>query len=400
MKWASAVSDKELLDDAVGEAVGSVREQLGEEDADLTVVFVSAHHAADYARVPDLVSEHIKSGTLIGCSGGGVIGAGKEVEHRNGFAITSARLPDVTLTPFHVENDQIPDADAAPDSWESLVGVTAGDEPSFVLLADPWSIDAESMVRGLDYAFPDSSKVGGLASGAQQPGGNALFVGDATHTSGMVGVAMSGDVVVDTVVAQGCKPIGRPMQVTSCNKNVLLKLDGRNAMDVLRQVVDGLEDGDRDLVRHSLFLGVVMDPLNDSPQLGDYLVRNIVGADHESGAIAVGERLREGQTVQFHLRDAETSATDLGSILGGYVERNPIYEETGALLFTCLGRGEYLYGRPDHDTDMFRDKVSAMPLTGFFCNGEIGPVDGSTYIHGYTSSFGIFRHRRSGSGRI
>ena len=394
MRWASAVSDNQLLDDAVRDAAGRVREQLGDGGADLTLVFVSAHHASQYARVSELVSAYIESGTLIGCSGGGVIVAGREVEHRNGFAITSARLPDVISTPFYVENGQVPDADAPQDSWERLVGVAADNEPSFVLLADPWSIDVESMVRGLDYAFPDSSKVGGLASGASQPGGNALFVDDKTYTSGMAGVAMSGDVAVDTVVAQGCKPIGRPMQVTACNQNVLLELDGRTALDALRDVVNGLGDEDRELVRHSLFLGVVMDPLNDSPRLGDYLVRNIVGADHGSGVLAIGEMLREGQTVQFHLRDAETSAKDLGTMLESYVERNPIYEETGALLFTCLGRGEYLYGRPDHDTDMFRDRVNSMPLTGFFCNGEIGPVGGSTYLHGYTSSFGIFRHRR------
>ncbi len=138
-----------------------------------------------------------------------------------------------------------------------------------------------------------------------------------------------------------------------------------------------------------------MDPFNDSPQLGDFLIRNIVGIDAQKGLIAVGEMLKEGQTVQFHLRDSQTSSRDLDAMLEKYVSGQETHASSGALLFQCLGRGAYLYGRPDHDTDMFREKVGALPLTGFFCNGEIGPVGGSTFLHGYTSSFGIFRPKEA-----
>ena len=162
-------------------------------------------------------------------------------------------------------------------------------------------------------------------------------------------------------------------------------------MEVLKRVFEGLPERDKQLVRRGLFLGVVMDPFNDTPQLGDFLIRNVLGSDHRVGALAIGETLSEGQAVQFHVRDAETSAQDLDMLLTRYATQHAIYEDTGALLFSCLGRGSGLYGRPDHDTDMFREKVSGMPLTGFFCNGEIGPVGESTYLHGYTSSFGIFR---------
>jgi small ligand-binding sensory domain FIST len=134
-----------------------------------------------------------------------------------------------------------------------------------------------------------------------------------------------------------------------------------------------------------------MDEFNEEPKLGDFLVRNILGVDARSGGLAVGERLREGQSVQFHLRDAEASSLDLQSMLSQYVSDHQPGSEAGAMLFQCLGRGSYLFGRPDHDTDMFREMVGSIPLTGFFCNGEIGQVGGSTYLHGYTSSFGIFR---------
>ena len=150
---------------------------------------------------------------------------------------------------------------------------------------------------------------------------------------------------------------------------------------------------DQKLLGHSLFLGVVMDELIDDPVQGDFLIRNVVGMDQEIGGLAIGEMLKEGQLVQFHLRDADTSTSDLQSVLSRYASENRENEIPGALLFSCLGRGEYLYGRPNHDTDLFRDKLGDVPLGGFFCNGEIGPVSGTTFLHGYTSSFGLFRSK-------
>ena len=181
------------------------------------------------------------------------------------------------------------------------------------------------------------------------------------------------------------------MNVTRCSNNVLLGLDGATALEALQELYQVLSDRDKELARHSLFLGVVMDEFQEYPQLGDFLIRNIVGMDPRHGALAIGERLREGQIVQFHLRDAQTSADDLTAMVNQYRDR---YRETGvegALLFSCLGRGQYLYGQPDHDTGIFRDLMGAIPVGGFFCNGEIGPVQGTTYLHGYTSSFGLFR---------
>ena len=394
MKWSSAVSDQPSLDAAVSECLDAIRDDLGDETPDLALAFVSAHHSTSYSRVPELVQRGLGDALLIGCSGGGVIGAGREVENRPGVAITAARLPDVELTPFHIESDDLPDGDAPPERWEDLVGMSADQGPDFILLADPFSSGADTLVMGLDYAFPRGVKIGGLASGANQPGGNALFLGDAVHNSGAVGLSVHGAITLDAVVAQGCRPIGETMRVTACNNNILLELDGHKPLEALGGVIGTLSERDRQLAQQSLFLGVLMDELNDSPVMGDFLIRNIIGVDNSSGVLGIGEMLEEGQIVQFHLRDAETSAQDLDAMLSRYAMEHPIYEDTGALLFSCLGRGSGLYGRADHDTDMFREKVNSMPLTGFFCNGEIGPVGDSTFLHGYTSSFGIFRARR------
>ena len=393
MKWGSAVSNNASLEGAVEECVSSVLDGLEGLRPDLAFVFLSAAHAPAYDEVPGLVRRGLGDCPLLGCSGGGVIGAGREVEGGPGLAIAAAAMPEAELSLFHVENDGLPDQDSPPERWWEVVGSSPDGQPDFILLADPFSFAADRLIAGLDYAFPGSATIGGLASGAHGPGGNALYVGDEVRTSGAIGVAVAGSVTIDTVVAQGCRPIGAPMQVTSCADNWLLALDGKTPVQALVDVMGRLDEGERNLARHSLFLGVAMDRLNETPSMGDFLIRNIVGVDQSRGYIAIGELPSEGQLVQFHLRDAQTSTEDLDAMLNRYSIEHPIYEETGALLFSCLGRGLNLFGRADHDTDMFREKVNAMPLTGFFCNGEIGPVGGTTFLHGYTSSFGIFRTR-------
>ena len=397
MKWVSAVSERASLDQAVAECTRTLTAQMGDVKPDLVLAFVSPHHAPQYARAPELLREALGDGLLLGCSAGGVIGGGREVEQRPGFALTAASLPGVTLVPFHLDDETMPDLDAGPDRWEGAVNVEAKASPQFILLVDPYTMRAENMLLGLDYAFPASAKIGGLASGGQ-PGGNALFLQDAMHRAGAVGVAMHGNIILDTIVAQGCRPIGKPMQITACQRNVLLELDGEKPMHTLRSLLDHLSQRDQELARHSFFLGVVMDELIDDPKHGDFLIRNIVGIDGETGSVAVGEMLKEGQTVQFHLRDATTSAEDLEAVLSRYGDALERPDISGALLFSCLGRGQGLYGRPDHDTEMFHSQMGPVPLTGFFCNGEIGPVGGTTFLHGYTSSFGIFRPKGAAQG--
>jgi small ligand-binding sensory domain FIST len=221
-------------------------------------------------------------------------------------------------------------------------------------------------------------------------GENALYLDDKIHRSGLVGMALSGNIGMDTIVAQGCRPIGEPVKISKCNGTLLTEMDGQPSLDLLQKVYEELDGNDQRLVQTSLFLGIEMDPLKDNPQQGDFLIRNIMGTDRESGEIQVGAMLREGQLVQFHLRDKDMSSEDLRLVLNHYKAKEHSKNAAGALLFSCLGRGQYLYGKPNHDSDMFRDQLGDIPLGGFFCNGEIGPVGKTTFLHGYTSSFGIF----------
>jgi small ligand-binding sensory domain FIST len=387
----SAVSTASSLEAAVREAGAAVARDLDGATPDLAVAFVSEQHQDEYERLPALLRTALAPRFLIGCSAGGVIGGGREVERQAGVSLTVATLPGVDLTAFHVEGEALPERTAPADAWERLVGVTSARRPAFLLLPDPFTFDAETLVAGLDAAFPESPKIGGLASGGREPGANALYLGDAVYRSGAVGLALAGNVEVDTVVAQGCRPIGEPMFVTRADQNILHALDGRPALGVLQQLLAEADARDRQLFASSLFLGVVMKE-QEAYRQGDFLIRNLLGIDGKSGAIAVGAALRTGMVVQFHLRDAATSAQDLEAVLGRYVEgsaRRP----AGSLLFSCLGRGVQLYSEPDHDTATFRRHLGPVPIGGFFCNGEIGPVHGSTFLHGYTSAFGLFRSR-------
>ena len=396
MKWASAVSEQETLDAALEECVSSVRDELQELAPDLVAVFVSGDFAERYDDVPGILRERLGPGLLFGCSAGGVIGGGREVERRPGFSLTAAHLPDVEMSPFHISGDDLPDMDAPPDAWQKAINVPTDGDPHFLLLVDPFSFPTQDFVAGLDYAYGGSIKVGGMASSAHQPGDNALFLGDTIHRSGGIGIAMRGNIAVDTVVAQGCRPVGKVMSITKSQQNLLIEMDQRPPVDVLRELLSSASERDQELMQHSLALGIAMDDIMEEPQHGSFLIRNIIGLDSRSGVMAVGEMLREGQRVQFHLRDAVASADDLSALLTRYAKEERSSPCEGALLFSCNGRGQHLYGRPDHDTDLFREVVGTVPLGGFFCAGEIGQVGGSTFLHGQTSSFGLFRPLRDG----
>src|SRR5918992_795923 len=391
MKWTTTISRKTSFESAVLECAEGVARHLGPGPVSLTLAFVTSHFANYYPLLYGLVSRYLECETFLGCSGGGVIGGGEEVERAPAVTLVAARLPDVRIEPFHL-GGPLPDLDGPPDAWEHLIGVRAQDEPQFVMLSDPFSGRPEALPAGLDYAFPNTPKIGGLASGATSPGLNALFLDDEVFTEGTVGVALSGDVAIDTVVAQGCRPVGELMRVTSCRANFLYELDGRTAFEVLQELFATLDEHDRRLASTALFIGVLMDEFREEPRVGDFLIRNLIGVDPRRGAVAVGESLQEGMRLRFHVRDAQTSAEDLHTMLKSYEKTLP-GPVSGALLFSCLGRGEGLYGRPNFDTGVFREYLGDVPVGGFFCNGEIGPVGGATFLHGYTSSFGLFRPR-------
>ena len=382
-------SSESLREVARGEAE-QILADLDQVHPDLVIAFFSPDVRDFMEEMCGELRAILQPRAFIGCTAAGLIGGGREVEQRSAIAITAAVLPDVQCKVFTVDQKRLPDMDAAPDKWEDLVGIKPADNPSFIILSDPFTLAIESFVQGLDYAFPKSVKIGGLASGGHTAGKNRLVADDRIYTSGLVGVALSGNIAVSPLVAQGCRPVGKPGHVTRCDRQLLYEIDGMPAAEKLKEMLMDLSEADRKLAKDAVFIGVAMDEFKENQREGDFLIRNILGIEPVSGALLVGESLRNERTVQFHLRDAKSSRLDLKDHLQKFVVDHVGDEISGALLFSCLGRGQYLYGEPNHDSDCLRAYLGQIPIGGFFCNGEIGPVGGSTFLHGYTSSFAIF----------
>ncbi len=399
MKWSSALSEEPDLSRAGSVASDQIAEAFSGESPDLIIAFVSQHHARSYEALSEQLRERFPRSLLIGCSARSVLGGDSELEERPGLALSAAQLPNVSLHPFHVAADDL-EAGIAPERWDEIIGVLPGSDPRFILLGDPFTA-SERFLQALDARFPSSVKIGGLASGGEAPEANALYLGDEIHRSGFIGLALCGNIALDTIVAQGCRPVGNPMFVTRCRGNVLHEVDGRPPTEVLNELYEAAGQRERALFRSSLFLGIEMRSSQMEYRRGDFLIRNLIGGDPDSGSLSVATPLEVTQVVQFHLRDAMTAAEDLEDHLASYSDELDQRDERpgardgepgshGALLFSCLGRGSNLYGVANHDSRLFHRRLGEIPLSGFFCNGEIGPVQAQTFLHGYTSAFGIF----------
>jgi small ligand-binding sensory domain FIST len=394
MRWASAIGTDPLLSNAVTRTAAQIFKGLGNREPDLLTVFVSSHHAARFEELSRLLLREFESSFLFGCCADGVIGGGSEIEDRPGLALTGAVLPGVRMKGVHLDAAQVPPLYAEQRIWEDTMHLTASQQPAFLILGDPFSFETETFVKGLDRVYPNAPKIGGLASGARQVGGSALYLGNEVHHSGAVALALTGNIQVDTIVAQGCRAVGDPMFVTLAHENLIRELDGQAPRDVLAGLFERLSSADRDLFSQSLFLGLAMRTDTDRYVPGDFLIRNILGMDPQSGALWVNAHIPAKSVVQFHLRDASASAFDLERALTQYRNSTLSGPPAGALLFSCAGRGYGLYGQDDHDSNAFRRLVADVPIGGFFGNGEIGPVQNATYLHGYTSAFAVFSERK------
>jgi small ligand-binding sensory domain FIST len=391
MQFASALSREVQTEAAVSAVLEQVAPQLPEQHAHLSLVFASSHHLKAFPRLLHVMQERFATHTLIGCTGGGVIGDRREVENQPALALMVAHLPGVDITSFHIEQPDL--EEGWPETyWHNRLGVTPEDEPTFVLLPDPFMIDPQKLLEAVNSAYPQRPVLGGLASGGQSQSSCALFLnGEVVH--GAVGVALTGNFTMRTVVSQGCKPIGQPFVITRCEDQVIYELSGRPALTAVREALTALSPEDQNLARTALLMGRVIDEYKEEFSRGDFLIRTFLGADPQSGAIAVGDMFRLGQTVQLHVRDATTAREDLHALMHMLSPEFAGRPARGALLFSCNGRGAHLYGEPDHDSRVVAETTGAIPLAGFFCNGEIGPIGASNFLHGFTASIGIFQEK-------
>ena len=379
MPFAAALSEHPVPATAVAEVAGEVMERLGPAP-DLAVVFVTPPHAGALEDIAAAIADILRPVTLLGCAAVSVVGTAREVEQEAAVSLWAGRFGPVE--PVRLTAGRDVDGPTF-EGWPEQMPF----EPSaLLLLADPFTFPVEALYATVAARCPGLPVVGGNASAAVGPGGNRLALDRQVHVSGAVGALLGPGVDLDTVVSQGCRPIGRPYIVTRAEQNYVFELAGAPALERLVQMTnEGMPEEDIDLIDQGLHLGQVIDESKLDFERGDFLVRNVLGADQANGAIAVNDLVPVGATVQFHVRDAASADEDLRQLLAGR-------RADGALIFTCNGRGRHLFGTPDHDASVLDERVG-VPAAGFFAAGEFGPVGGRNFVHGFTASIALFRER-------
>ncbi len=377
-RYAAALSLHPTPVEAVGEVAGELLERFGDARPDLLVCFASPHHAGAFDDMVGGLRKLVDPGVMLGCTMVGVAGGGIEVEQAPGLSVFAASFGAGQVDGI-VLDAQPTDDGYRITGWPDEVPARG----TLVMLADPFSFPVGDFLALCNARVPDVQVIGGLASAGTRPHTNRLVLDDRVLTRGAVALLCSDDVPVHAVVSQGCRPIGKPLTVTRAHNSLLHELAGRPAMERLQEIVQTATEPERELMRQGLHVGVVVDEHKLDFARGDFLVRNLLGADQRTGALAVSEAVPVGTTVQFHVRDADAADEDLRALL------EPVAGDA-ALLFTCNGRGTQLFTQPNHDAGTVADCYGGAPLAGAFCAGEIGPVGGRNFLHSFTASVAVF----------
>ncbi len=384
MRFASSVTACENVEPACRELLAPLDSRVTPGAVDLALLFVTGHFVEEFEKVVERVSERLPNAVLIGCTAEGAIGSDKELERVPAMSLLAGSMPGVLIHPFHLRQAQVEAAQTQHD-WERIVAAAPESRPAFIAFADPFSIAVHTVIEQLNEFYPGAPLVGGMASAARQPRQNRLLLNGELFDEGMIGVALSGRINLRTVVSQGCRPIGAPFIITKGDRNVVHELGGRPALEQLQNTLAGLSPEDGELARQSLFVGRVIDEYKGQFTRGDFLIHNILGADRKSGAIGIAGLAKTGATVQFHVRDAQSADEDLRAILATHVGSTV----RGAMLFGCNGRGTHMWPEAGHDVGVVRELLGNIPVAGFFCAGEFGPVGGKNFVHGFTASIAL-----------
>jgi small ligand-binding sensory domain FIST len=381
-RTAAALSEHPLATHAVGEAAGALLEAGHGTPPDLLCVFVTGPQAGALEDVVRALRQLLEPRTTIGTTAVSVLGGSREVEEVAALSVFGLWADEPgSVRPVRIT------ARPSPEGPE-LSGTDAldGAAGTLVLLADPFTVPVDEVLEDLARRAPGLSVVGGLASAARGPGGNRMVLDGRLDDHGAVGVLLDPSVPVRTVVSQGCRPIGDPLTVTRAERNAILELAGRPALERLLGQLERLPEHERALAAHGLHLGRVIDEHRVDFERGDFLIRAVLGGDREAGAVVVGDEVAVGDTVQFQVRDADAADEDLRALMAVAAGEAP---GAGALVFTCNGRGSHLFGSPDHDASVISEHLGGAPVAGMFCAGELGPVGGQNFLHGFTASVAL-----------
>ena len=366
-----------------------LRARLDAPNVTFGLVFLTPQFFDVAAEVLEILRLHARIPLLAGSSSQSLIANGEELEENPGFVLQLFHLPGAELKALHFT-----DADLAktsgPADWHRLTGLVPEQARGWLVFADPFNLDGETWLREWNAAYPGVPAVGGLASGHPQEQRTQVYLDGQVFEEGAVAVGFGGAVRLESVTSQGCTPIGAPWTITKSDRNFILQIANRPAYHVLVDTFNALPKDEQQRSQGNLFVGFAGSEYHDEFHRGDFLVRNLIGADPQNGVLAVGAQPRTGQTIQFHRRDAATATEDLVACLER--TRRQLGGQTvyGGLLCACNGRGQRLFGKPNHDAGLVQEQLGPLPVSGFFCNGELGPVGGKNFLHGYTASLALF----------
>ena len=388
MPFAASLSTTSATAQAVEEVCTRALADL-QGQPDLALLFFSPHHSSEAETFAGQARKRLDARCLLGCSGEAILGNDQEIEGRPAVSLWLGRWTQpVELEPFHLMLEQTPDG-VSILGWPDAIMTAEPARSAILLLGDPFTFPVDAFLEEANADHPGLRVLGGMASGGRMPGQTRLVLGGEVINDGAVGVLLQGPVAVRSIVSQGCRPIGKHMVVTKGHDNIIEELGGMAPLARLQQIWQELTPRDQQLFQQGLHIGLVINEYQGAFQRGDFLIRNVLGLDREAGALAITDRVRVGQTVQFQVRDAESADEDLHALLQTDRNAHPA-PPAGGLVFTCNGRGTRLFSQPHHDARLVRQESGIIPLAGFFAQGELGPVGGQNFIHGFTASVVLF----------
>ncbi|MCA9175898.1 MAG: FIST C-terminal domain-containing protein [Planctomycetales bacterium] len=376
------------VDRAAAEVIAAIGESLGR-PVDLLVVFFSSDYVGQIESLSAELQRQLQPRVMLGAQGEAIVGRGEEIEERPALSVWAASLPGVPLHSMHLRWERTPDGGVF-SGWPADLAESWPDEASLIVLGDPFSFPADALLERMAEDHADCVVAGGMASGAQAPGQLRLLRDGQVLDQGAVAVLIERPARLRCVVSQGCRPIGEPMIVTKAERNVILELGGQPALERLETLFHSLPNHEQALVQRGLHLGRVINEYQDAFEAGDFLIRNVTGLDPDTGAVVVGDYFRVGQTVQFHLRDESSASRELNQLLEAAAGQPG--QPSGGLLFTCNGRGTRMFEQPHHDASAVERHFPGLPLAGLFAMGEIGPVGGKSFMHGFTACLALLQH--------
>lgn len=387
MQFTSALSLSNDCSQATDELLEQTLARIEPGEVDLVTLFSAGHDPDELEKVADQIKATFHGAVSLGCTAEGLIASDRELENRHAMVLMAGQMPGVEIETFQMLPHRLEEC----EHLSEYVSTSSEASPAFVAFGDPYTCDIQRFLDLMNTSFPGAALLGGMASGAPMPGGNRLLLNGFLHDEGLVGIALTGNIQIDTVVSQGCRPIGKHFIITDGEHNIIRQLGGCPAVEALHDVITSLPEIDRKLLQRGLFVGRVIDETKRPLDRGDFLIQNVVGVDQNSGALAISGQVRKGTTIQFHVRDARSADEDLRQLLAPHAVGPDRPSPIGALLFSCNGRGTRMWSEANHDISVVRELCGRIPVAGFFCAGELGPIGGKNFIHGFTASIGLLR---------